>query len=86
MNLSRHFASSKKRDLSSELSQAGDDTKKMREDSSTTSFSENYDLSLERLRSDYCRSILANCFKNIQKKIEELFIMDRKNKETQIKG
>ena len=33
MNLSRHFASSKKRDLSSELSQAGDDTKKMREDS-----------------------------------------------------
>ena len=86
MNLSRYFASSKKRDLSSEQLQAGDDTKKMREDISTTKFSENCDLFLQRLKSDDCRSILANCFKNIQKKIKEFCIMVKKNKETQIKG
>ena len=36
-------------------------------------------------KSEDCRSILANCFKNIQEKIEELFVMVRKNNETQIK-
>ena len=72
----------KKRDLSSNWWQAGDDTKKkMREDSSMTSFSEN-DVFLERLKSGDCHSILANCFKNIQEKIEELFIMVRKFNET----
>ena len=53
----------------------------MREDSSMTSFSEN-DVFLERLKSGDCHSILANCFKNIQEKIEELFIMVRKFNET----
>ena len=64
ISLARYFASSKKRDLSCEQSEAGDDTKK----------------------SNDCRNILANCFKNIQVKIEELFLMFRKNNETQIKG
>ena len=82
MNLSRYFASSKKRDLSSKQSQAGDDTKKVREDSSNTSFSENYAIFLERLKSDDCRSILANCFKHIQEKIEEFSIMVRKKRNT----
>ena len=36
MSLARYFASSKKRDLSSEQLEAGDDMKKIREDSSTT--------------------------------------------------
>ena len=80
MSLTKYFASSKKRDLSSDQSEAGDDTKKKkREDSSTTSFSENDDVSLEGLKSDDCRSILTNCFKNIQDKIEELFFMVKKN-------
>ena len=70
----------------SEQSEAGDDTKKKREDSSTTSFSENDDVFLEGLKSDDFRSILANCFQNIQGKIEELFTMFRKINETQIKG
>ena len=70
---SKIFASSKKRDLNSEQSEAGDDTKKMREDSSTTSFSENDDVFQEGLKSDDCRRILANCFKNIQEKIDETF-------------
>ena len=77
MSLARYFASSKKRDLSNEQSEAGDDTKKMREDSSTTSFSGNDDVFLEGLKSDDFRSILANCFKNIKVKIEELFVMVR---------
>ena len=59
--------------------------KKLREDSSTTSFSEN-DVFLEGLKSDDCRSTLVICFTNIQEKIEELFIMFRKNNETQIKA
>ena len=45
--LARYFASSNKRDVSSEQSEAGHDTKKMREDSSTTSFTENADVFLE---------------------------------------
>ena len=69
----------------SEQSEAGDDTKKMRIDSLTTSFSENDHVFLEGLKSDDCCSILANCFKNILK-IEELFAMVKKNNETQIKG
>ena len=59
--------------------------KKLREDSSTTSFSEN-DVFLEGLKSDDYRSTLVICFTNIQEKIEELFIMFRKNNETQIKA
>ena len=65
ISLGRYFASSKKRDLSSKQSEAGDDTQKMRKDSSTTSFLENEDVFLEGLKSDDCRSSLANCFKNI---------------------
>ena len=41
---------------------------------------ENDDISLGGLKSDNCCSILANCFRNIQVKIEELFFM------VQIKG
>ena len=37
MNLARYFASSKKRDLSSEQSEAGDDMKNIRENSSLKS-------------------------------------------------
>ena len=52
MSLGRYFASSKKRDLSNEQSEAGDYAtkkakKKMRKGSSTTSFSENDDTFLE---------------------------------------
>ena len=70
MNLAIYFASSKKRDPSSEQLETGDDTKKkMIVDSSTISFSEN-DVFVEGLKSDDCRSILANCFKNMQEKIK----------------
>ena len=86
MSLARHFASSKKINLSSEQSEAGNNTKKMREDSSTTSFYEKNDLFLEGLKSDDSYTILANCFKNIKEKIEKLLVMARKNNKTQIKG
>ena len=68
MSLTKYFASSKKRDLSSEQSEGGNDTKKKREreDSSTTSFSENDNVFLEGLKSNDCCSILVNCFKTIQ--------------------
>ena len=64
--------------LQKRLQEASDDTKKMREDSSTTSFSENDDAFLEGLKSDDCRNILPNCFTNIQEKIEELFVIVKK--------
>ena len=60
--------------------------KKKGEDSSTTSFSENNDVLLEGLKSGACSSILANCLKSVQVKMEELFVMVRKNNETQIKS
>ena len=59
-------------------SEADDNTNTMREDSSTTNFSENNDFFLEGLKSDDCRSFLLNSFKNIQEQIEELFVMVRK--------
>ena len=74
----RYSASSKQRILSSEQSEADDNTNTMREDSSTTNFSENNDFFLEELKSDDCRSFLLNSFKNIQEQIEELFVMVRK--------
>ena len=40
MSIARYFTSSKKKDFRSKHSEVGDDTKKMREDSSTTSFAE----------------------------------------------
>ena len=74
----RYSASSKQRILSSEQSEADDNTNTMREDGSTTNFSENNDFFLEGLKSDDCRSFLLNSFKNIQEQIEELFVMVRK--------
>ena len=44
-----------------------------------TRFSENDCVFLEVLKSDDCHSILANCSKNIQEEIEELFVIVRKN-------
>ena len=79
MGIVRYFASSKKRNLSSEQSEDSYNTKKMREDSSNTNFSENDDFFLEGLKSDGCRSFSANCLKNIQEQIEELILMVRKN-------
>ena len=51
-------------------SEVGDDTKKMREDSSAINFSENDDVFLEGLKYDDCCSNLANCLKNIHEKIK----------------
>ena len=66
MSFASHFRSSNKRDLSCEKSEAGDGTKKkMRKNSSTASVSVNDDIFLEGLKSDICRSILANYFENI---------------------
>ena len=53
--------------------EAGDNTKKMREDSLTTSFSEKNDVSLEGLKSDDCCTILANCVDNILKRRSRKF-------------
>ena len=46
---------------------------------------ENDDAFLEGLKSDDCRSILVNYFQNIQEKIEDFYIMVRKNNKKEIK-
>ena len=51
-------------------SAVGDDTKKMREDSSAINFSENDDVFLGGLKYDDCCSNLANCLKNTHEKIK----------------
>ena len=51
-------------------SAVGDDTKKMREDSSAINFSENDDVFLGGLKYDDCCSNLANCLENIHEKIK----------------
>ena len=46
---------------------------------------ENDDAFLEGLKSDDCCSIFVNYFKNIQEKIEDFYIMVRKNNKKEIK-
>ena len=74
----------KKRDLS-DSSKDATDPKKNKEATSSSSYSD-HDVFEEGLDSSSCRSILFDCLKNLESKVNEKFENTNTLKENQIKG
>ena len=77
MDIGRYFSSSKKRHLS--------DPKKAKEATSSSSYSD-HDVFEEGLDSSSCRSILFDCLKNLESKVNEIFANTNTLTENQVKG
>ena len=75
----------KKRDLSDGSKTGDDDSKKPREGSSG-SYTDEADIFEEDVESADCREILFNCLKNLEEKMNDLYLLANSNKEMQIKG
>ena len=79
--------SSKKRVLSSEQSQTGDERKKQKEGSRNGSSTSTLDDVLaEGLKNPDCVLILANCLRSLEQQVKEAFDLAKKSSESQIKG
>ena len=75
----------KKRDLSVGSKTGDDDSKKPREGSSG-SYTDEVDIFEEGVESADCRKVLFNCLKNLEQKMNDLYMLANNNKEMQIKG
>ena len=84
MDTGKYFSSSKKRDLSDNSKEATD-PKKAKEATLSSSYSD-HDVFEEGLDSSSCRSILFDCLKNLESKVNEIFANTNTSKENQIKG
>ena len=79
--------SSKKRVLSSEQSQTGDERKKQKEGSRNGSSTSTLDDVLaEGLKNPDCVLILANCLRSLEQQVKEAFDLAKKSSESQVKG
>ena len=83
MDIGKYFPSSKKRGLSHNSKDT--DPKKTKEATSISSCS-NHDVFEEGLDSSNCRSILFDCLKNLESKVNRIFENTNTSKENQIKG
>ena len=81
MDIGKYFPSSKKRGLSHNSKDT--DPKKTKEATSISSCS-NHDVFEEGLDSSNCRSILFDCLKNLESKVNEIFANTYTLKENQI--
>ena len=75
----------KKRGLSDGSKTVDYDSKKPREDSSG-SCTDEADIFEEGVESADCRKVLFNCLKNLEQKMNDLYMLANSNKEMQIKG
>ena len=75
----------KKRDLSDGSKTGDDDSKKSRE-SSSGSYTDEADIFEEGAESAECRKVLFDCLKNLEEKMNDLYMLANSNKEMQIKG
>ena len=75
----------KKRDLSDGSKTEDDDSKKPREGSSG-SYTDEADIFEESVESADCRKVLFNCLKNLEERMNDLYMLANSNKEMQIKG
>ena len=82
MDIGKYFSSSKKRGLSDNSKEAAD-PKKAKEATSSSSYSD-HDVFEEDLDSSNCRSILFDCLKNLESKVNEIFANTYTLKENQI--
>ena len=84
--ISQYFGKNpKKRDLSDGSKTGDDDSKKPREGSSG-SYTDEVDIFKEGVESADCRKVLFNCLKNLEQKMNDLYMLANSNKEMQIKG
>ena len=84
--ISQYFGKNpKKTDLSDDSKTDDDDSKKPR-DGSSGSYTEENDVFEEGVESAECRKVLFNCLKNLERKMNDLYMLTNSNKEMQIKG
>ena len=69
----------------SDGSNSEDDSKKPREGSSG-SYTDEADIFEEGVKSADCRKVLFNCLKNLEEKMNDLYLLVNSNKEMQFKG
>ena len=84
IDIGKYFSSSKKCNLSDNSKEAAD-PRKAKEATSSSSYSD-HDVFEEGLDSSSCRSILFDCLKNLESKVNEIFANTNTLKENQIKG
>ena len=56
------------------------------EESSSGSYTDEADIFEEYVESAYCRKVSLNCLKNLEQKMNDLYMLANSNKEMQIKG
>ena len=84
--MSHYFGKNpKKRDLRDALKTGDDDFKKPRE-GGPGSYTYEADVFEEGAESADCRKVLFNCSKNLEGKMNDLYMLVNSNKEMQIKG
>ena len=89
MDIAKFFdvKSSKKRVLSSEQSETGDESKKQKEGSRNKSSTSTLDdVFAEGLYNPECVLILANCLHSLKQQVNETFDLAKKLSQSQIKG
>ena len=89
MDIAKFFdvKSSKKRVLSSEQSETGDEPKKQKEGSRNESSTSTLDdVFPEGLKNPDCVLILANCLRSFEQQVKEMFDLAKKSSKSQIKG
>ena len=89
MDIANFFVvkSSKKRFLSSEQSETGDEPKKQKEGSRNESSTSTLDnVFAKGLKNPDCVLILANCLRSLEQQVKETFDLAKKSSESQIKG
>ena len=84
MGIGKYFPNSKKRDLS-DNSKEDTDPEEIKEATSSSSYND-HDVFKEGLDSSNCKSILFDCLKNLESKVNEIFASTNTLKENQIKG
>ena len=86
MNIGKNFPSSKKRHLSGNSKEATD-PKKVKEATSSSSYRD-HDVFEESLDFSSCRSVLFDCLKNLESKVNEIFANTNTSNEkrNQMKG
>ena len=83
--ISQYFGKNpKKRDLRDGSKTGDDDSKKPREGSSG-SYTDEIDIFEEGVESADCRKVLFDCLKNLEQKMNDLYMLANSNKEMQIK-
>ena len=81
-----NMKSSKKRVLSREQSQTGDEPKKQKQGSRNESATSTLDVFAKGLKNPDYVLILANCLRSLEHQVKETFDKAKKSSESQIKG